>query len=139
MDVAQLSQNFSTSPSHWTGKEISRWLELLNMKEYHDVFEQNKVDGLVLFDLEDKEIEELLNIKNSIHRKRLRNGINLLKQFKSQSDKVKGKGYPEINNENQPELYGESPNLSTSVFNNQQAKVLSIKSNQLYSSNLQTA
>jgi len=36
--------------------------------------EINKVDGLIIFDLDDKEIEEILGIKNSIHRKRLRNG-----------------------------------------------------------------
>lgn len=35
--------------------------------------------------------------------------------------------------------FEQSQNLSTSVFNNQQAKVLSIKNNQLYQSNLQTA
>jgi predicted component of type VI protein secretion system len=44
-----------------------------------------------------------------------------------------------LDNENQADLYSHSPNLSTSVFNNQQSKVLSIKSNQLYNSNLQTA
>ncbi len=36
--------------------------------------ELNKVDGLIIFDLEEKEIEEILGVQNSIHRKRFRNG-----------------------------------------------------------------
>jgi len=52
------------------------------MKEYKDVFELNKVDGLIIFDIDEEEMKEILDIKNSIHRKRLRNGINILKQFK---------------------------------------------------------
>jgi hypothetical protein len=38
----------------------------------------NKVDGLIIFDLEEAEMEDILHIKNSIHRKRLRNGRPLL-------------------------------------------------------------
>jgi len=63
----------------------------------------NKVDGLIIFDLEDAEMEEILQIKNSIHRKRLRNGklndqfeypslgITILQQFKNQIEKAKKK------------------------------------------------
>lgn len=37
----------------------------------------NKVDGLIIFDIEDAEMEDILQIKNSIHRKRLRNGMDV--------------------------------------------------------------
>lgn len=38
MDVKLLSQHFSSSPIYWNQKEISTWLELLNMKEYQHEF-----------------------------------------------------------------------------------------------------
>jgi hypothetical protein len=125
----------------------------------HNSSENNKVDGLIIFDLEDNEMDEILHIKNSIHRKRLRNGTHFIpisspRNFnpqavqtvlrESQKEDHRRKYSPlssslPLDNENQADLYSHSPNLSTSVFNNQQSKVLSIKSNQLYNSNLQTA
>ena len=72
-----------------------------NLCQIAKVLEINKVDGLIIFDLDDKEIEEILCIKNSIHRKRLRNGkwlfvyvtqrlgINILRQFQDELEKRK--------------------------------------------------
>ena len=42
----------------------------------------NKIDGLTIFDVEDEEMSTLLDINNSIHRKRLRKGtVKGLKSF----------------------------------------------------------
>ena len=41
---------------------------------YLSIVEANKIDGLIIFDIDDDEMITLLSIKNSIHRKRLRKG-----------------------------------------------------------------
>lgn len=136
MDFSSLSQHFTTPPTYWTHKEISTWLELLNMKEYQNEFEINKVDGLIIFDLDDKEIEEILCIKNSIHRKRLRNGINILRQFQDELERRK-KGGDQV--EGYGGEFGNTSSLATSVLNSQSAKLYSMKNNQFSQFNNQTA
>ena len=91
MDLNDLLHKFNIPPSKWSKNEIYKWLDILNMIEYANVFgkfsffknflisyelDENKVDGLVIFDIEDEEIEKCLGITNKLHRKRLRNGID---------------------------------------------------------------
>jgi len=135
MNVSSLFQHFSVSPRTWGSKQISQWLELLNMNEYQEVFENNKIDGLIIFDLEDNEIEEILGVKNSIHRKRFRNGINILRQFQTEFEKL-NKKITDTDALN----YDQKNILSTSVMNkNQQAKVMSYKNDRYLQFNSQTA
>jgi len=49
-------------------------LSFFDILAHHLNLERNKVDGLIIFDLEEREIEEILGVQNSIHRKRFRNG-----------------------------------------------------------------
>jgi len=121
-------------------KEIDLWLELLNMKEYQSAFNINKVDGLIIFDIEDKEMEEILGIKNSIHRKRLRNGINILRQFQDEFErKKKGSEPMEVLHNGNLDYGANNSSLSTSVLNSQMAKVLNVKNKQFLQFNSQTA
>jgi len=136
MNVSSLYQHFSVSPRTWGSKQISQWLELLNMNEYQEVFENNKIDGLIIFDLEDNEMEEILGVKNSIHRKRFRNGINILRQFQTEFEKLNQKiANADGTNYDQNNI----PPLSTSVMNSQQARVMSFKNNHYLQFNSQTA
>ncbi len=47
-------------PEIWTSDEIRIWLEIIGMEKYTQNFIDMGVDGLLILDLEEKDIEEEL-------------------------------------------------------------------------------
>lgn len=40
-------------PQIWTSVEIKIWLEMIGMEKYYQTFEEMKIDGLLILDLEE--------------------------------------------------------------------------------------
>lgn len=46
------------------------WLKLIGMEKYAENFNEMGVDGYLILDLEEEDIEEELQIKTKLHRKK---------------------------------------------------------------------
>lgn len=68
-------------PEIWTQEEIKIWLEIIGMEKYAPNFEEMGVDGYLILDLEEKDIEEELQIKTKLHRKKIQKAIEVLKEY----------------------------------------------------------
>lgn len=57
---ATLIEKVPRFPEIWTCDEIKIWLEIIGMEKYTQNFLDMGVDGLLILDLEEKDIEEEL-------------------------------------------------------------------------------
>lgn len=68
-------------PEIWNTDDINKWLEIIGMEKYSQNFIDMKVDGYLILDLEESDIEEELQIPVRLHRKKIMKGIQLLKEY----------------------------------------------------------
>lgn len=68
-------------PEIWTSDEIRIWLEIIGMEKYTQNFIDMGVDGLLILDLEEKDIEEELQISTKLHRKKIIKAIEVLREY----------------------------------------------------------
>ena len=64
----------------WTSAQVCEWMEhVLGMPEHAPTFRQNKVDGVMLIQLDDEDLEGLLNVSLPLHRRKIMRCITELR------------------------------------------------------------
>ena len=75
----------ASSPSQWTVKEVSIWLASIGFQEYVPTFAENLIDGKVLFDLNESDLEEI-GVETLGHIKKMISHCELLKKAMNQEN-----------------------------------------------------
>lgn len=57
---ASLYEKIPKFPEMWTSEDIKVWLDIIGMEKYMQNFEDMGVDGYLILDLEEQDIEEEL-------------------------------------------------------------------------------
>lgn len=65
----------------WTTSDVSYWLNDLGLHSYQTSFEQHAVNGRMLLEVQDSEIEELFGIHNKLHKRTLINALGYAKAY----------------------------------------------------------
>ena len=80
----KLEQIFAIIPKHpenWMPEDVNKWLSIIGMAEYSQIFDENAIDGYLILDLEEKDIKEELKITKKLHIKKFVKAIKVLKEF----------------------------------------------------------
>ena len=78
---SNLYENIPKSPELWDEKDVLKWLEMIGMDKYAESFSENKVDGLTILELNEDDIEQELQIKAKLHKKKVLKAIEMLKEY----------------------------------------------------------
>lgn len=78
---ASLYDKIPKDPEAWTMEDVQTWLKLIDLEEYALNFSQMKIDGLIILDLEENELEEELKITVKLHKKKMTKAIEVLKEY----------------------------------------------------------
>lgn len=78
----KLAEQIPKEPEAWTCEEVSDWLRLIEMDQYVDNFKQMSIDGWLIFEIEEDDLINDLQIKTKLHRKKIMKGIEILKEYK---------------------------------------------------------
>ena len=71
----------SKAPALWTVSDVGEWLQSLDMTQYILTFESLKIDGSLLFEITDQDLDNDLNVKIRLHRVKLLEAIKKLKHY----------------------------------------------------------
>lgn len=77
--------------SSWSVDDVSKWLQTLSLGQYSESFIDSAIDGEFLYDLNDDDLKNTLGIEHRLHRKKILNSINRLKQAEIQVEARLGK------------------------------------------------
>lgn len=78
---ASLYEKIPKDPEVWTMDDVQIWLNLIDLEDYADNFAKMKIDGLIILDLEEADLEEELKITVKLHKKKMTKAIELLKEY----------------------------------------------------------
>ena len=67
--------------SLWKIADVLSWLNIIGLEQYSDAFNELKVDGYLILDLTDQDLEEELKISSKLHRKKLLKAISTLREY----------------------------------------------------------
>lgn len=70
-------------PEVWNSEDVAVWLSLIGMEGYVQNFEAMSIDGLLIFELTEEDLEKELQITTKLHRKKIIKAIELLRQYDS--------------------------------------------------------
>ena len=62
-------------------EDVLVWLKLIELDEYAQNFTSMKIDGLIILDLEESDLEVELKITVKLHKKKMTKAIELLKEY----------------------------------------------------------
>jgi hypothetical protein len=68
-------------PETWNSEDVGKWLKIIGLEQYRDSFQEMRVDGLLILDLEEEDFEQELKIITKLHRKKIIKAIVVLKQY----------------------------------------------------------
>ena len=68
-------------PENWKSEDVSIWLEHIGMQTYIPNFLEMSVDGLLILELTDDDLQNELGIGPKLHRKKILNAINQLHRY----------------------------------------------------------
>ncbi|CAD8104158.1 unnamed protein product [Paramecium sonneborni] len=93
MDYDSLYKLIPKEPKKWLTQDVVNWLKFIGLGQMESKFVESSVDGSVLEDLTEKDLEEELGVTQRIIKKKLLNWVNhglneynnYLKQLKQQS------------------------------------------------------
>lgn len=54
-------------PELWTQSQVFIWLDSIGMSCYRESFEEMKVDGLIIMDLNESDLQNELNVSKKLH------------------------------------------------------------------------
>jgi len=74
------------SVTAWTVEDVGDWLETLKLGQYRVSFGDAAVDGAFLFDLNDEDLRNTLNIEHNLHRKKILNSVAKLRQIEEKNN-----------------------------------------------------
>lgn len=76
-----LYEQLPKDPEAWTMDDVIVWLRLIGMDSYSDNFFDMKIDGLIILDLNEAELEQELKITTKLHKKKMTKAIEVLKEY----------------------------------------------------------
>ena len=76
----QLPGQEEEDPMAWSVEDVGEWLSSLALGQYRESFADAAVDGAFLMDLNDADLRNTLGIDHSLHRKKILNSIQRLRQ-----------------------------------------------------------
>lgn len=68
-------------PEVWNFDDVSTWLNLIGMNNYTNNFQTMSIDGLLILELTEEDLENELQIPIKLHRKKIVKAIELLRQY----------------------------------------------------------
>jgi pSer/pThr/pTyr-binding forkhead associated (FHA) protein len=68
-------------PEMWTMDDVLVWLQFIGLEAYAQNFADMKVDGLIILDLEEGDLEHELKITTKLHKKKITKAIEVLKEY----------------------------------------------------------
>lgn len=68
-------------PEVWNSEDVTIWLSLIGMDKYSRNFEAMSIDGLLILELTEEDLETELQINIKLHRKKIVKAIDVLKQY----------------------------------------------------------
>lgn len=68
-------------PRSWSRREVVKWLHIIGLDQYSQIFIHHGIDGYLVLDLTVDDLENELKIKSKIHRKKIINAIEDLRQL----------------------------------------------------------
>jgi len=71
----------SKAPALWTVADVGEWLQCIDLSQYRRNFESLKIDGSLLFEITDSDLDMDLSIKIRLHRVKLLEAIKKLKHY----------------------------------------------------------
>lgn len=71
----------SQAPALWTVADVSEWLQSIELSQYIHTFEALKIDGGLLFEVTDQDLDQDLNVKIRLHRVKILEAIKKLKHY----------------------------------------------------------
>ena len=70
-------------PELWNSDDVATWLALIGMESYARNFEDMSIDGLLILELTEEDLESELRISIKLHRKKIVKAIEMLRQYDS--------------------------------------------------------
>ena len=78
----------SSSATNWSVKEVGDWLSSLNMSQYRSFFEALRIDGSLLLEINEQDLETDLNVSIRLHRVKIMDGLKRLKDLYAPVEEV---------------------------------------------------
>lgn len=78
-----LLNNIPKYPEIWTVDDVTTWLGIIGMDTYASNFTKMSVDGLLILELTEEDLENEIQIPVKLHRKKIIKAIELLRQYDS--------------------------------------------------------
>ena len=73
--------NRPANPSDWSAAEVANWMtDSVGLPEYSIGFRTGAVDGAMLLQLQDVDLEQLLAVRHSLHRRRILEAVDRLRR-----------------------------------------------------------
>lgn len=79
--IQDLRSRLSKPPEEWSGADVVEWLRHLELEQYAQNFSNLSVDGYIILDLTEEDLEGELNVSVRLHRKKLLKAIEELRQI----------------------------------------------------------
>ena len=80
---ASASSGPSGAPRHWSEAQVHSWLGELELERHAEAFAKHKIDGQMLFELDDQDLREELQVSSRLARKRILASIASLREGSS--------------------------------------------------------
>lgn len=71
----------SKAPALWTVSDVAEWLQSIDLSQYRRNFEALRIDGSLLFEINDQDLDMDLNVKVRLHRVKIIEAIKKLKHY----------------------------------------------------------
>lgn len=69
-----LLEKLPKDPESWTKSDVVEWLRIIKMGKYAPNFQELGVDGWIILDLDEEDLENDLQISIKLHRKKILKG-----------------------------------------------------------------
>ena len=78
-----LQKELPNFPQTWREEDVIKWLNLIGMSQYIENFKEMKIDGLIILDLDENDLNSELLIKKKLHLKKIMKGLEILKEYEN--------------------------------------------------------
>jgi pSer/pThr/pTyr-binding forkhead associated (FHA) protein len=78
-----LQKELPKFPQMWYQEDVIKWLELIGMIQYKEKFEEMRIDGLIIFDLDENDLKHELGITKKLHLKKIVKCLVILREYEN--------------------------------------------------------
>ena len=79
--LEELYREIPKYPQNWNSEDIATWLRLIGLEMYQESFQEMRIDGLMIFELQEEDIEQELKIRVKLHRRKIVKSLELLREY----------------------------------------------------------